>query len=56
LIADRLLTVALPFLQTFLPLLVLGMVFSCVFLLTRNLLPPIVLHSFWNVFVLSRLT
>jgi len=42
-------------LQTFLPLLVLGMVFSGVFLVTRNLLPTIVLHSAWNVFVLCRI-
>ncbi|KAG1671715.1 hypothetical protein FOA52_007507, partial [Chlamydomonas sp. UWO 241] len=42
-------------LQTFLPLLILGIVFSTVFLATRNLLPPILLHSAWNVFVLFNL-
>lgn len=41
--------------QTFLPLLVLGVVFSVVYLSTRNLLPPMVLHSAWNVFVLANL-
>jgi hypothetical protein len=30
-------------------------VFSTVFLATRNLLPPMVLHSAWNVFVLANL-
>lgn len=33
----------------------LGGVFSAVFVRTRNLLPPIVLHSLWNVYVLSNL-
>ncbi len=42
-------------LQTFLPLLLLGAVFSIVFITTRNLLPPIVLHSLWNVFVIWNL-
>ncbi|GAX74910.1 hypothetical protein CEUSTIGMA_g2356.t1 [Chlamydomonas eustigma] len=42
-------------LQTFLPLLMLGIVFSLVFLATRNLLPPIVLHSVWNIYVLLNL-
>ena len=42
-------------LQTFLPLLVLGILFSSVFVLTRNLLPPILLHSLWNLFVLGNL-
>ena len=42
-------------LQTFLPLLLLGMVFSGIFLYTRNLLPPIMLHSAWNIFVLFNL-
>lgn len=44
-----------PLAQTFLPLLMLGGVFSAVFVRTRNLLPPIVLHSLWNVYVLSNL-
>lgn len=44
-----------PPLQTFLPLLILGMVFSSIFLYTRNLLPPIILHSAWNIFVLMNL-
>lgn len=42
-------------LQTFLPLLVLGIIFSSIFLLTRNLLSPIILHSLWNIFVLYNL-
>lgn len=42
-------------LQTFFPLLLLGVIFSSVFVVTRNLLPPIVLHSLWNLFVLSNL-
>ncbi|KAL6755451.1 CAAX protease self-immunity-domain-containing protein [Haematococcus lacustris] len=42
-------------LQTFLPLLILGCVFSCVYITTRNLLPPTLLHSLWNVFVLVNL-
>jgi len=42
-------------LQTFLPLLMLGIVFSLVFLATRNLIPPIVLHSAWNIYVLFNL-
>ncbi|KAG2489064.1 hypothetical protein HYH03_012500 [Edaphochlamys debaryana] len=41
--------------QTFLPLLVLGVVFSGVFIRTNNLIPPILLHSFWNVYVLLSL-
>lgn len=42
-------------LQTFLPLLVLGIIFSLIFLITRNLLPPIILHSLWNIYVLINL-
>lgn len=42
-------------LQTFAPLFILGVVFSMVFLKTRNLLPPVLLHSLWNIFVLSNL-
>lgn len=42
-------------LQTLLPLLVLGVVFSAVFLQQRNLLPAVVLHSFWNIYVLFNL-
>lgn len=42
-------------LQIFIPLLVLGVVFSSVFLITRNLVPPMVLHSAWNIFVLANL-
>lgn len=42
-------------LQTFAPLLVLGVVFSIVFLKTRNLLPPVLLHSLWNIYVLMNL-
>jgi membrane protease YdiL (CAAX protease family) len=30
----------------------LGSVFSAIFIKTRNLLPPIILHSLWNVYVL----
>lgn len=41
--------------QTFLPLLVLGGVFSAVFLATGNLLPTVVAHSLWNIFVLANL-
>lgn len=41
--------------QTFLPLLMLGSVFSAIFIKTRNLLPPIVLHSLWNVYVMFSL-
>ncbi|KAF5828196.1 CAAX protease self-immunity-domain-containing protein [Dunaliella salina] len=41
--------------QTFLPLLMLGSVFSAIFIKTRNLLPPIVLHSLWNVYVMLSL-
>jgi len=42
-------------LQTFFPLLILGIVFSYLLLRFRNLLPPIILHSAWNVFVLVNL-
>ncbi|KAG2450646.1 hypothetical protein HYH02_004486 [Chlamydomonas schloesseri] len=42
-------------LQTFLPLLVLGGVFSAIFIRTNNLLPPILLHSAWNLYVLVSL-
>lgn len=35
--------------QTFLPLLVLGVIFSLVFIRTNNLVPPIILHSAWNL-------
>ncbi|PNH08949.1 putative membrane peptidase ydiL [Tetrabaena socialis] len=42
-------------LQTFLPLLVLGVVFSFVFIRTRSLIPPILLHSAWNMYVLVSL-
>ncbi|GIL61027.1 hypothetical protein Vafri_15400 [Volvox africanus] len=41
--------------QTFLPLLVLGVVFSGVFIKTNNLIPPILLHSAWNMYVLVTL-
>ncbi|EFJ49865.1 hypothetical protein VOLCADRAFT_80447 [Volvox carteri f. nagariensis] len=41
--------------QTFLPLLVLGVVFSGVFIRTKNLIPPILLHSAWNMYVLVTL-
>ncbi|GLC35872.1 hypothetical protein PLESTB_000514600 [Pleodorina starrii] len=41
--------------QTFLPLLVLGVVFSAVFIRTNNLIPPILLHSAWNMYVLVTL-
>ena len=44
-----------PISQTFLPLLLLGIVFSSIFLATRNLLPPMILHSAWNIFVLYNL-
>ena len=44
-----------PIPQTFLPLLLLGIVFSSIFLATRNLLPPMILHSAWNIFVLYNL-
>jgi len=42
-------------LQTFLPLLALGVVFALLFLRTRNLLPPILAHSLWNLYVLASL-
>lgn len=42
-------------LQTFLPLLVLGVVFALVFIRTNNLIPPILLHSAWNMYVLVML-
>lgn len=41
--------------QTFLPLLVLGVVFAGMFIRTHNLLPPILLHSAWNLYVLATL-
>jgi membrane protease YdiL (CAAX protease family) len=42
-------------LQTFLPLLVLGVVFAVVYLRTNSLVPPILLHSAWNLYVLANL-
>jgi membrane protease YdiL (CAAX protease family) len=41
--------------DTFAPLAALGLVFGAVFLRTNNLVPPIVLHSLWNVYVLAAL-
>ncbi|KXZ47186.1 hypothetical protein GPECTOR_37g192 [Gonium pectorale] len=42
-------------LQIFFPLLALGVVFSLVFIRTNNLIPPILLHSAWNMYVLLNL-
>lgn len=42
-------------LQTFAPLVLLGLIFSVLFHKTNNLLPPIVLHSLWNFYVLFQL-
>ena len=41
--------------QTVLPLLLLGTLFSFIFMRTHNLVAPIVLHSLWNVYVLITL-
>lgn len=40
---------------TFAPLLLLGLVFAVVYQRSRNLLPPILLHSGWNLYVLYNL-
>jgi membrane protease YdiL (CAAX protease family) len=41
--------------DTFAPLLVLGLVFGGLYLRTNNLLPAVLCHSFWNLFVLATL-
>lgn len=41
--------------QTFLPLMLLGIVWGSVFLKCRNLLPAMVLHSTWNLYILATL-
>uniref|UniRef100_A0A7S0YGQ9 CAAX prenyl protease 2/Lysostaphin resistance protein A-like domain-containing protein n=1 Tax=Polytomella parva TaxID=51329 RepID=A0A7S0YGQ9_9CHLO len=41
--------------STFLPLLALGVLFSSVFLATNNLVPSVVLHGLWNLYVLHGL-
>jgi membrane protease YdiL (CAAX protease family) len=42
-------------LATFAPLLLLGLVFAFVYQRTHNLLPPILLHSGWNLYVIYNL-
>ena len=39
----------------FLPLLLLGLVFGAVYVQTRNLWPPILLHAVWNVILLQQI-
>lgn len=41
--------------EGFLPLLLLGLVFGGVYVRTRNLWPPILLHSLWNVALLLQI-
>jgi membrane protease YdiL (CAAX protease family) len=41
--------------STFAPLLLLGLVFAALYQRSNNLLPPIVLHSAWNLYVLWRM-
>jgi len=40
----------------FVPLLVLGGLLGLLFVHTRNLLAPMLLHSFWNLFVFFEIT
>lgn len=41
--------------EGFLPLLLLGSVFGIAYLKTKNLLPAIILHSLWNVCLLTQI-
>ncbi|KAF8055665.1 hypothetical protein HT031_006687 [Scenedesmus sp. PABB004] len=41
--------------ETFAPLLLLGLVFGGLYVRTNNLLPPMLLHSLWNMYVLGTL-
>ena len=41
--------------QRFLPLVMLGLLMGTVYIRTRNLLTPVALHAFWNVYIFWRL-
>ena len=38
-------------LQRLIPLVLLGLILGAVYLRTRNLLAPVVLHSLWNMYI-----
>ena len=41
--------------EGFVPLLLLGGVFGAVYVKTLNLLPAVILHSFWNILLLAQI-
>lgn len=41
--------------EGFLPLLLLGLVFGAVYMRTKNMWPPILLHSLWNIMLLVQI-